>query len=98
IRIGARAGAALNHDPAAVGVGVGHVDAVLAHAPGERQQLLLLLRAGLGGLAAVWQVLLAGLLRRLERRVVRAFAARTRRELLGDPLPVERSEERRVGE
>src|SRR4029453_12442080 len=64
------AGAALYLDPA-VGLGVGDVDAVLAHAPGERQQLLLLLRAALGGLAAVGEVLVAGLLRRLERRGVR---------------------------
>src|SRR4029450_1495922 len=43
---------------------VGQVDAVLAHAPGELHQLLLLLGVGLPGQAAVGQVLLAGLLRR----------------------------------
>src|SRR5262245_14699066 len=57
-------------DPA-VGLGIGDVHAVLAHAPGERQQLLLLLRVELGGPAAVWPILLAGLLRRLEPRSVR---------------------------
>src|SRR5215218_7599461 len=71
-RIPAVPAAALYHDPAAVGARVGHVDAVLAHAPGELHQLLLLLRVGLGGLAAVGQVLVAGLLCRLELGAVRA--------------------------
>src|SRR4029453_3283938 len=56
----------LRIDPAHVarapGRGVGQVDAVPAQAPGERHHLLLLLRAGPSGLAAVCPVLPAGLL------------------------------------
>ena len=66
-------------DPA-VGLGVGDVHAVLAHAPGERQLLLLLLRAEFGWLATVGLVLPAGLVCRLELGGVRVDPLR---ELLG---------------
>jgi hypothetical protein len=66
----AHAGRVLLGDPFDGDLRVGQVvDAVLAHAPGERQRLLALLGAG-RGLAAVGQVLLAGLLGRLELRAV----------------------------
>src|SRR4029453_7378073 len=85
----AAVGAAALYDDPAVGGGVGPVDAVPTHAPGELHQLLPLLRVELEWLAAVGQVLVAGLLRRLELRVVRAFAAGTGLELLGDPVPAD---------
>jgi hypothetical protein len=67
---------------------------VLAHAPGERQHLLLLLGVGPLGLAAVGLILTARLFRRLDLAVVQLAFGGMAREVLGDGVPAEL----RVGE
>jgi hypothetical protein len=67
---------------------------VLAHAPGERQHLLLLLGVGPLGLAAVGLILPARLFRRLDLAVVQLAFGGMAREVLGDGVPAEL----RVGE